>query len=80
MIDHVPVDEHLGSIAVQQFIEEKQPLITLHGHIHESTRLSGCWLEKIGRTVCINGAHDGEDLAVIRLTLEDPESAERLLL
>lgn len=80
MIDHVPLDDHLGSIAVKRFIEEHQPLLTLHGHIHESTRMTGRWLEKIGRTVCINGAHDGEELSVIRLPLEHPEDAVRLLL
>jgi len=80
MVDHVPVDEHLGSIAIKRFIEETQPRLSLHGHIHESARMSGKWLEKIGETVCINGAHDGKELSVIRLQLENPEKAVRLLL
>lgn len=80
MIDYVPVDEHMGSIAVKRFIEERQPLLTLHGHIHESTSKSGKWIEKIGRTVCINGAHNGDELSVVRLQLENPENAERFLL
>ncbi|MBI9105429.1 MAG: metallophosphoesterase [Spirochaetales bacterium] len=79
-IDHVLLDEHLGSIAIKRFIEERQPLLTLHGHIHESARMTGSWLEKIGSTVCINGSHDGDELSVIRLTLEQPEYAQRLLL
>jgi uncharacterized protein len=38
-----------GSVAVRQAIEGHQPLVALHGHIHESPgRL------KIGRTLCFN--------------------------
>jgi uncharacterized protein len=33
-VEHVPLDVHVGSIAVRRFIEARQPLITLHGHIH----------------------------------------------
>ncbi len=80
IVDHVHVDEHLGSIAVQRFIEDKQPLLTLHGHIHESFRMSGRWIQKIGRTVCINAANDCEKLSLIQIDLESPESAELLLL
>ncbi|HAK46547.1 MAG TPA: hypothetical protein DCO79_11600 [Spirochaeta sp.] len=80
VIDYVPVDKHLGSIAVRRFIEEKQPLLTLHGHVHESSRMSETWLQKIGRTVCINGAFEGDKLSLIRIDLEDPESAELMLL
>ncbi|MDC7227892.1 MAG: metallophosphoesterase [Spirochaetales bacterium] len=79
IIEHVPVDKHLGSIAVQKFIEEKQPLLTLHGHIHESSRMSEAWMQKIGRTVCINGANEGGNLTIVRINLEDPESAELIL-
>jgi Icc-related predicted phosphoesterase len=79
MVDHVPLDLHVGSIAMKKFIEEKQPLLTLHGHIHESTRLTGNWMQNIGRTVCFNAAHDGPELSVIQFTLEHPELAERIL-
>lgn len=78
--EHVPLDVHVGSIAVKRFIEERQPLLTLHGHVHESARLSGEWKIRIGRTVCINGAHDGPELALVRFDLESPESATRDLL
>jgi Icc-related predicted phosphoesterase len=78
--EHAPLDVHVGSIAVKRFIEERQPLLTLHGHIHESARLTGEWKIRIGRTVCINGAHDGPELALVRFDLESPESATRDLL
>ncbi|MBI3477217.1 MAG: hypothetical protein HY010_15905 [Acidobacteria bacterium] len=80
MFEHVPIDVHVGSIAVQRFIGERQPLLTLHGHVHESTRLTGKWKIKMGRTVCINGAHDGPELALVRFDPESPEDATRELL
>jgi uncharacterized protein len=78
--EHVPLDVHVGSIAVKRFIEERQPLLTLHGHVHESARLSGEWKIRIGRTVCINGAHNGPQLALVRFDLDSPEHARRDLL
>ena len=41
VIDHAPLDVHVGSIAVQRFIAARQPLLTLHGHVHESARITG---------------------------------------
>lgn len=42
-----------GSPAVRQIIEETQPLLSLHGHIHESKGVT-----RIGRTVAINPGSD----------------------
>lgn len=78
--EDVPLDVHVGSIAVKRFIEMRQPLLTLHGHVHEAARLTGEWKIKIGRTVCINGAHDGPELALVRFDLESPWEATRELL
>lgn len=39
----------VGSTAVRELIERHQPLLSLHGHIHESRNIA-----KIGDTVCIN--------------------------
>jgi len=79
-VDHAPVDVHVGSIAVRRFIEARQPLLTLHGHIHESARLTGAWQDRIGRTVCLSAAHDGPELALVRFDLERPDEAIRELL
>ncbi len=78
--EHVPLDPHVGSIAVRRFIEERQPLMTLHGHIHESVRISGEWKTQIGRTVCVSAAHDGPELALVRFDPNTPEEASRDLL
>lgn len=80
MVDHVPLDVHVGSIAVKQFIESRQPLLTLHGHIHESPRLTGTWRDRIGKTHCLSAAHDGPELALVRFDPGDPSKARRELL
>ena len=79
-VDHVPLDVHIGSIAVRRFIESAQPLLTLHGHAHESARLTGSWRERVGRTIALSAAHDGPELALVRFDLENPEGAVRDLL
>jgi Icc-related predicted phosphoesterase len=48
-----PHEVPTGSKAVRQVIEETQPLLSLHGHIHESKGVT-----KIGRTVAINPGSD----------------------
>ncbi len=39
----------VGSTSIRKIIEKNQPLLGLHGHIHESKGVA-----KIGRTVCVN--------------------------
>jgi Icc-related predicted phosphoesterase len=80
MIDHVPLDVHVGSIAIQRFIKTRQPLLTLHGHVHESSRLSFSWKDRIGKTYIFTAAHDGPELALIRFEPENLEGAERELI
>lgn len=48
-----PHEVPTGSSAVRQIIEETQPLLSLHGHIHESKGVT-----TIGRTVAINPGSD----------------------
>ncbi len=79
-VDHVPMDLHVGSIAVRRFIEARQPLLTLHGHIHESPRLTGAWQDRLGRTRLFTGAHDGPELALVRFDPAAPDRATRTLL
>lgn len=48
-----PHEVPTGSRAVRQIIEETQPLLSLHGHIHESKGVT-----RVGRTVAINPGSD----------------------
>lgn len=64
-----PVTMGVGSTAVRETIEKHQPLLGLHGHIHESRGVI-----KIGRTLCINpGSEYGEGIlrgAIVNITKE----------
>lgn len=79
-VDHVPLDVHVGSIAIQRFIEQKQPYITLHGHIHESAAVTGFWKQQFGRTFSFSAAHNGPELALVVFNLDDPTQIERELI
>jgi uncharacterized protein len=80
MVDHVPMDIHVGSIAIMRFIEEKQPWLTMHGHIHESSRITGQWKQIIGKTNAFSAAWDGPELALVDFSLEDPSGAQRRII
>ncbi len=79
-VEGVPVDPHVGSVAIRRFLEERGPHISLHGHIHEATRLTGCWRTTVGRTHAFTAAHDGPELALVRFDPERPEEASRELI
>lgn len=80
MVDFVPVDPHIGSIAVRKFIENKQPYLTLHGHCHESSRLTGEWKDKIGNTLCLSAAYEAPSLAIIKFDILNPSASVREIL
>lgn len=61
----------VGSKAIRNFIERYQPLLTLHGHIHESPKVSGYWWDRIGSTLVINPGHDGIDLHAVLFELKE---------
>ncbi|OPZ27195.1 MAG: Calcineurin-like phosphoesterase [Lentisphaerae bacterium ADurb.BinA184] len=42
----------VGSVALRGWIERWQPLLTLHGHIHESPEMTGVHTATLGRTLC----------------------------
>lgn len=48
-----PKEIPVGSTAVRQILEEVQPMLALHGHIHESRGIT-----TLGRTVAINPGSD----------------------
>ncbi|MDI6916692.1 MAG: hypothetical protein QMC80_02715 [Thermoplasmatales archaeon] len=49
-----PNGTHIGSKAVREFIEREQPLLTFHGHAHESFEITGQFKEVIDKTISIN--------------------------
>jgi Icc-related predicted phosphoesterase len=55
----------VGSRAVRAFIEERQPLVSLHGHIHESRGAA-----RLGETVCLNPGSNYADGVLDAAVLE----------
>lgn len=75
MINHVPMDVLVGSIALKRFIETRQPPITLDGHIHETIKKPGIWKERIDRTWSFNVTHDRQETAIIKFFSKKPARA-----
>lgn len=73
MVDHVPLDVHIGSIAIQRFLADHQPAISLHGHVHESRTLTGEWQTRIGKTLALSAANETPPLALVRFDPHQPE-------
>ena len=80
MFEHVPLDVHVGSIAIRRMIEDRQPWLTLHGHVHESARITGYWKQQLGATTMITAAHDGPELALVVFDAENPQECRRELI
>jgi Icc-related predicted phosphoesterase len=49
-LGNISPEADVGSAAVRAWIERYQPLLTLHGHIHESPRVTGVDTVQISRT------------------------------
>jgi Icc-related predicted phosphoesterase len=63
--------EHIGSRAIRRWIERTQPLLTLHGHIHESPRMSGSYCDRIGASVVVNPGASGRTPHLVAMELEN---------
>ncbi len=53
-LDLIQSGKSAGSRSIKTFIERNRPLLTLHGHIHESPKLSDTYIDRIGETLTIN--------------------------
>jgi Icc-related predicted phosphoesterase len=71
-----------GSRSIKTFIAGNQPLLTLHGHIHESPEVSGAYIDHIGQTLSINpgqSAWSGRDLIKLHAVTFEMENVEETL-
>ena len=81
-LDMISKKEHVGSKAIRKVIVESQPLVTLHGHVHETVKLSDKFLEMIGDSINITSGngHIGTKLAIIEFDLYNPQGARRIII
>ncbi len=69
-----------GSRSIRRFIERTQPLVTLHGHIHESPKISGSYVDRIGKTLSVNPGQftdPGMKLHAVTFEIEEPQESLR---
>lgn len=57
-----------GSRTVYDFLRSNQPMLSLHGHIHESPEVSGRWYARLGNTICIQPGQP-DDFTYVKIDL-----------
>jgi Icc-related predicted phosphoesterase len=70
---------NVGSVALRNWIQEHQPRLTLHGHIHESPKLSRSFCDHIGRTIVVNPGCDHVRSYLVFIDLDNPSELEHSL-
>jgi len=64
-LDRAYGNKSYGSQAVREALETHQPLMSLHGHIHESPTVSGSWRDQLGKTTAINPGQNSRSLCYV---------------
>ena len=61
----------IGSNAIHGFLKKMQPLLSLHGHVHESYDVSNQWKNNINKTPCIQpGQSSSKEKHVIYVSID----------
>ena len=69
-LDVTSTGEHVGSRSIRRFIEQHQPPVTLHGHIHESPQMTGKIAATLGRTIALNPGDSSHTMHAVLVGLE----------
>ncbi|MFP4030497.1 MAG: metallophosphoesterase [Desulfococcaceae bacterium] len=67
----------VGSAAIYDFLAERRPRLSLHGHIHESPEISGAWKADLDRTTCVQPGQCEEDCLIYVTVDTDSMEMER---
>lgn len=81
-IDITRTKEHVGSIGVLEAIKKFKPTISLHGHIHETVKMTGKFMQKINSTYSFSPGNNflSEKLKIILIDTDEPDNAERIII
>lgn len=60
-----------ASKSVYNFLLDNQPMLSLHGHIHESYRRTGIWNVLLGETICVQPGQGGADPVYVIIDTDD---------
>jgi Icc-related predicted phosphoesterase len=66
---------HIGSAALSGYLKRHRPPLSLHGHIHESPKMSGSICDRIGRTFSVNPGESLHELQAVSIDLRKPEES-----
>ena len=72
----------VGSNSIYQFLLKYQPLVSLHGHIHESPDISGKWYTKLKNTLTIQPGQSKQNedyLIYVYLNLDKMQFERKLI-
>ncbi len=64
--------EPIGSKAIKQTIERRQPLVSLHGHVTSSPDVTGACQQTIGSTTAVNVGQHAEGLCYAVIEIDVP--------
>ena len=62
----------IGSRAVREFLERMQPMVSLHGHIHESPYMSGIFQTRIKNCLAANPGYGPRNFHALVFDTNDP--------
>lgn len=72
VLDLLPRNIFCGSHAIRNFLRKSKPLLSLHGHIHESPWMSGGCGDWMDGRLCINPGQEMAEPVWISLDPRDP--------
>jgi len=75
-LDHCASGYKAGSKSIYEFIVKNQPLLTIHGHIHESPHYSFVWKKNIGNTTTIQPGQIDNKLHYVTFKIEGDKIME----
>lgn len=71
-IDTLHNSKPIGSRSVLSFLERTQPMMSLHGHIHEAPYISGIFHTRVGRCLAVNPGQGITTLHALTFDASDP--------
>lgn len=76
-------DLDIGSVDIYEFLKERQLLLSLHGHIHESPDTQkGRWINQIRGTICIQTGQTelhNNDMVCAEIDLQSMEYSRKVI-
>ena len=72
-LDTLHTGKPIGSKAIRGFLERTRPLVSLHGHIHESPYMSGVYRTHINGCLAVNPGQGPNLFHAVTFDTDDPE-------